>query len=226
MVPIGDRPMLEYLVALLRQHGVTSIALNLHYKPDAIVKHFGNGSRFGVAIECSWESRLLGTAGAARRLARFLDEPFFVLYGDVLTNVDLTSLAQRHRATGATGSLLLYQPEDLTRCGVAHRAEDGRILKFEEKPTAPEPGGLAHAGISVFQPDVLDFIPSGRASDFGVDVYPQLIAAGHALYGYPTSEYILDIGSPARYAQARADLRNGTYRLPGRVDPPVLVGAG
>ena len=134
MLPVGGRPVLEHLVRLLRRHGVTEIAINLHYRPEVIVRHFGDGARFGVSITYSPEERLLGSAGAAKRLEWFFGETFFVLYGDVLTDLDLGSLVDRHRARRAAATLALYEVEDPTRCGIVEVAADGRIVRFAEKP--------------------------------------------------------------------------------------------
>src|SRR5215213_7777200 len=105
MLPVGGRPLLEHTVGLLRAHGVRELAMNVHYFPESITGHFGDGAADGVRIVYSREDMLLGTAGAARKLASFLDEPFFVVYGDVLTDLDLSDLAAWHRATGAALTL-------------------------------------------------------------------------------------------------------------------------
>jgi NDP-sugar pyrophosphorylase family protein len=213
MLPIGGRPILEHLVALLRRHGVTEIAINLHYKPRMIVEHFGDGAGYGVSITYSFEERLLGSAGAAKRLEWFLSEPFLVLYGDVLSDLDLGGLVERHRARGAQATLALYEVEDPTRCGIVELAGDGRIIRFVEKP-APEAvvGNLANAGIYVLEPEVLGLVPPGQAFDFGRDVFPLLLERGGSVYGHRTPGYVLDVGSPERYAQAEADLRTGLFR--------------
>jgi len=211
MVPVGGRPVLEHLLVLLREHGVTRVAINLHYRPERIIQHFGDGSRFGVRIEYSWEPRLLGTAGAAKRLESFLDEPFLVLYGDVLTNVDLTQMAERHAARGAVASLLLYEPDDQTRCGMAARDSSGRITTFIEKPTRAVPGRLANAGICLFEPEVLRLVPRGRPFDFAADVLPQLLSQRLPVYGDLAEGYVLDIGSMERYIQAQTDFEAGRF---------------
>ena len=96
MLPIAGKPLLEHLVNLLVAHGVCDIAINLDYKPDVVTSHFGDGGAWRARIVYSHEERMLGTAGAVRRLQWFLDERFFVLYGDVLTDLDLTALAAFH----------------------------------------------------------------------------------------------------------------------------------
>ena len=214
MVPVGGRPILEHLVGLLRQHGITQIAINLHYKPDRIIQHFGDGSRFGVRIEYSWEPQLLGTAGAAKQLAWYFDEPFVVLYGDVLTNVDLGHLARQHAAHAAVASLLLYEPDDQTRCGMAEVTPSGRVVAFVEKPAQAMPGRLANSGVCMFEPLVLTFVRRGQVADFGNDVIPALVARGLPVYGELGRGYILDIGSPERYADAQADFASGRFISP------------
>jgi NDP-sugar pyrophosphorylase family protein len=214
MLPLGGRPMLEYLVVLLQAHGVTEIAINLHYKPDAIVEYFGDGQRFGVSITYSPEPRLLGSAGAAKHLDWFFDgKPFLVMYGDVLANVDLGELIKAHRARRAAGTLVLYQVEDPTRCGMVELAPDGRITRFVEKPSRLEVrSDLANAGIYLLEPEILDFVPRGGKSDFGRDVFPAALQAGVHLFGMDLGGYLLDIGSPERYAQAQVDLLTGRFQ--------------
>src|SRR5690606_25874488 len=96
MLPIGGVPILQHQVDYLRSHGITEIAINLHYKPEVIVDHFGDGSSFGVRITYSREARLLGSAGAAKQLDWYFDDTFIVLYGDVLTNLDIGQLIAFH----------------------------------------------------------------------------------------------------------------------------------
>jgi NDP-sugar pyrophosphorylase family protein len=219
MVPIGGRPILEHLIALLRRHGVTQVAINLHYKPDLIMSYFGDGRHCGVAITYSLEPRLLGTAGAAKRLDWFLSDTFLVLYGDVLTDLDLSAFWASHRATGALGTLALYEVEDPTRCGMVELAPDGRVRRFVEKPPpgVVVPGNLANAGIYILEPAALRYVPRDQPFDFGRDLFPKVLRLGLPLFGRRTDSYVLDVGSPQRHAQARADLRSGRLRLsPGR----------
>jgi NDP-sugar pyrophosphorylase family protein len=211
MLPLGGRPVLEHLVALLRHYGVTDIAINLHYRPEAIVQYLGDGTRFGVSITYSFEERLLGSAGAARRLDWFLSERFLVLYGDVLTDMNLLKLMEQHGARRSLATIALYRVPDPERCGIVQLDDDDRVICFVEKPAAAI-GNLANAGIYVLEPEVLRFIPSGLAFDFGHDLFPILLRMELAVYGYRADGYFLDIGSPERYTQAAADLRAGAFR--------------
>jgi dTDP-glucose pyrophosphorylase len=220
MLPVGGTPILEHLVSLLRNHGIDEIAINLHYKPEVITQHFGDGQRLGVHLTYSPEAALLGSAGAAKQLDWFLTDTFVVLYGDVLTDLDLTALIDRHRARRGVGTVVLYEVDDPSRCGIVELSAEGRIDRFVEKPP-PESqlGNLANAGIYVLEPEVLRSVPTGQPSDFGLHLFPRLLERGLALYGYRTSDYVLDIGSPERYAQAETDLQTGRFQPGGAAAP-------
>jgi mannose-1-phosphate guanylyltransferase/phosphomannomutase len=214
MVPIGGHPILEHLVALLRHHGIVEVAINLHYKPGAITEYFGDGAAFGATIVYSHEARLLGSAGAAKRLERFLDRTFVALYGDVMTDADLGALIREHRRRRALVTALLHEVPDPERQGIAELAPDGRITRFVEKPP---PGAvfsrLANAGVYVLEPAVLSFVPPGEPFDFGRDVFPNLAKQAQPIYGQTLPGcYVLDIGSPERYAQAEHDFKAGCCR--------------
>jgi mannose-1-phosphate guanylyltransferase len=207
MLPVGGRPLLEYLLKLLRSHGVREVAINLHHRPEVVRDQFGDGSGLGMKIVYSHERELLGTAGALKRMASFLDDTFFVLCGDLLTDADVTSLAEFHRWRCAVATTALHRVEDPGRVGLVDAAADGRILRFEEKP----PRGrrftnLACAGIYVFEPSALAEIPEGRPSDLGHDLLPCLIAKGLPVYGLEGVGQVLDVGSPERYALAQVML--------------------
>jgi NDP-sugar pyrophosphorylase family protein len=213
MIPIGGRPILEHLIAHLRRHGVTDLAINLHHQPRTIVEHFGNGSEFGVSITYSHEEQLLGSAGAVKQLEWFLTEPFFVWYADVLTDLDLVALLARHRQSKAMATLSLYEVDDPWRCGIVQIDAACRITRFVEKPPrGSDYGNLANAGVYVVEPELLGWIPSGCPSDFGSDVFPALIAHGRRLLGVRTDAYVLDVGSAERYQRAEADLVSGRFR--------------
>jgi len=175
MLPVGGRPLLEHLLKLLRSHGVKEVAINLHYRPEAVTSHFGDGSGLGMNIAYSHEEELLGTAGALRRMAPFLNDTFLVLCGDLLTDADFTSLVEFHRWRGAVATTALHRVEEPGRAGLVDAAPDGRILRFEEKPPRSRRfTNLACAGIYVFEPSVLAEIPEGRPSDLGRDLFPCL----------------------------------------------------
>jgi NDP-sugar pyrophosphorylase family protein len=148
MLEVGGEPLLARHIRSLRQAGVTQIAINLHHAPAVIVDYFGDGAGFGVQIVYSFEPELLGTAGAAKLLAAFLDEPFFVVYGDGFTNVDLAQLARVHTAqkarTGAAVALTmaLFHVPNPTECGLVELTDAGRVKRFVEKPPPDQCGAV------------------------------------------------------------------------------------
>jgi len=208
MLPIGGAPLLEHLVRLLVRHGVRDIAVNLHYKPDVVTAYLGDGGAWGARIVYSHEERMLGTAGAVRRLQPFLDERFLVLYGDVLTDLDLTTLAAFHGERRAELSAALYRVPRPWDCGIVALNRRGRIVRFVEKPPREQVfSDLANAGVYVMEPELIELIPPEQFYDFGHDLFPLMLAAGRRLYGYPIGDddYLLDIGSPEKYAQAQRE---------------------
>jgi len=216
MLPIGGIPLLGLLLRLLLRHGVRDIAINLHYKPEAVSAYFGDGARWGVRLTYSYEEQILGTAGAVRRLQSFLDERFLVLYGDVLTDLDLTALSAFHVARQAALTAALYRVPRPWECGVVELDGEGRIRRFVEKPARAQVfSDLANAGVYVMEPGLVGEIPPDTFYDFGRDLFPLLLERGAPIYGYPIgpADYLLDIGSPDKYEQAQRDWAEGRVIL-------------
>jgi len=214
MLPIAGRPLLEHTVRWLHSFGVREIAINLHYRRQAIVDYFGDGAAWDVRITYSEEDSILGTAGAVRKLAPFLAVgPFLVVYGDVLTDLDLQALLDHHRAAAARDpatliTMSLYHVPNPTEVGLVELDADGRITRFVEKPRPEEVfTDLASAGVLVAEPAVVDAIPPATFYDFGRDLFPRLLAQGASLYGWviPPDAYLLDIGTPEKFAQAQRE---------------------
>jgi NDP-sugar pyrophosphorylase family protein len=227
MLPVGNQPLLARTLAWLRQHGVTQVAINLHHAADVIVAGIEDGGRWGVQVTWSHEERLLGTAGAARKLQPFLDERFWVVYGDVFLNIDLGRLAVFHdaqlQATGRSAGLTmaLYRVPNPTECGLVELAPaqdgcdvGGRVLRFVEKPPAHAVfTDLANAGLYICDPPLLELVPPETEYDFGRDLLPRLLATGVPVFGAPLApgEFVIDIGTPAglERAQQQAHLLDG-----------------
>ncbi len=213
MLEIGGEPLLAHHVRRLRAAGVQEIAINLHHAAGVITDYFGDGSRYSVHIEYSYEPELLGTAGAAKKLAAFLDESFYVIYGDVFNNVDLQALAEFHagrkqaqRADVAL-SMSLYRVPNPTECGLVETTEAGRVTRFVEKPPADQVfTDLANAGLLICDAPVLAYVPTATVYDFGRDLIPELLAQEVAVFGKPVTEteHVIDIGTLPGLARAQA----------------------
>ncbi len=208
MLPIAGEPLLAITVEQLRRHGVIDLAINLHYHPEAITSYFEDGRRFGVSITYSDEERLLGTAGAAKQLEHFLNDTFFVVYGDVLTDLDYGALLRFHRERRSLVTLSLYHVDNPTEVGLVGLDQAGRVTRFLEKPRLDEVfTDLASSGVLVCEPAVLGAVRWGVFCDFGLDLLPLLLTEGAPMYGLPLAagEYLIDIGTPEKYARAQRE---------------------
>jgi len=212
MLPVGGRPLIEHTVRQLSRYGVEDVVINLHRLGSVIRNHFGDGSRFGVRMHYSEESTLLGTAGGVKRCEALLDETFLLVYGDNLTTCRFDALVDFHRAHGGIATIALFWRDDVSAHSAVERRDDGRIVRFVEKPPPAEaPSHWISAGVIVFEPAIMRFIPGDRPADFGFDVFPALLRAGERLYGYEMSadEGLWWIDTPESHARVTALWRDG-----------------
>jgi NDP-sugar pyrophosphorylase family protein len=249
MVPILNRPVMEHLLLLLRRHGVTEIAANLHYHPDKISSYFGDGSGLGVELRYNLEEQLMGTAGGADAFREFLgDSTFLVMSGDGLTDLDLSSLLAAHRRTGGIATLAVKEVDDPSLYGVVVHDAAGRITGFQEKPPREEAlSRLCNCGIYAFEPQVFDYITPGAFVDWAKDVFPALLRDDLPFHVWRLESYWNDVGNIEQYRVGNFDALHGRVdiEIPGReiaprvwvgqgteiesgvrIEPPVLLGAG
>jgi mannose-1-phosphate guanylyltransferase len=225
MVPVLDRPVMAHILDLLDRHGLERVIANLHYFPDSISDYFGE------RLEYRFEPELLGTAGGVRACADFFgDEPFLVISGDALTDIDLTAFAARHRQAGGVATLAVKQVADTREYGVVLHDRDGRITGFQEKP-APEEAlsDLGNCGIYIFSPQIFDYFPDRPFVDWAKDVFPTLLANDVPFHIHETGEYWNDVGSLAELRQGTFDALRGELRLQvegEQVSPGVTAAAG
>ncbi len=213
LLPVGNRPLLAHILAHLRRHNFTDVFINLYWHADMILEAIGDGEDYGLRTHYLREDQLSGTAGPIRKLAAALShERFLVLNGDNLTDLDLTCLISFHERAGAEVTLALHREDlaDLAEKSVVETSEDGRILRFIEKPATTELfSNWSNAGIYVFAPSIIDAIPEGRPYDIGHDLIPSLLRANRRVYGFKSDFYLVDIGTPRGYARASEDLLAG-----------------
>ncbi|PLS79810.1 MAG: nucleotidyl transferase [Chloroflexi bacterium] len=204
MLPIAGEPLLAHTLRWLRSFGVTQIALNLHALPEVVQAGLGDGAQWDVHLLYSYEPELRGTAGAVKHLMSFFDERFVVVYGDLLVNIDLAALAAFHQDRRAVLTVGLKPTDTPASQGMIQCDETGLITRFVEKPRHwPADQRTANAGVYIVEPVVLSHIPPDQPSDWGHDILPALIAAGLPVYGVPVSGFLVDIGTPAVYAQVK-----------------------
>ncbi|MBE3581512.1 MAG: NTP transferase domain-containing protein [Thermoanaerobacteraceae bacterium] len=214
LVPVANRPVMEYCVDLLRRQGFAEIGVTLQYLPGLIQEYFGDGSDFGVHLQYFVETTPLGTAGSVRNAAPFLDQTFVVVSGDALTDFDLREAVAFHRERGALATLVLTQVENPLEYGVVITDPDGKIRAFLEKPSWGEVfSDRVNTGIYILEPEVLDLIPPDRPFDFSKDLFPLLLKEDKPLYGITLEGYWCDIGNIAQYWQAHQDILSGKARV-------------
>ena len=217
MVPVLNRPFFEHLVSYLKRHNIIDIVLAVGKSPAQIQDYFGDGSKLGVRITYLIENFPMGTAGAVKNAARFLDDAFIVFNGDIFTDIDLSKMMQLHHKNKAIASLALTPVDDPTIYGVVETDSRGRVKRFIEKPSRDKvTTNMINAGIYILEPDILNYIAPNAFSMFERDVFPPLLEKGQAIYGYPFQDYWIDIGTPDKYLRLQHDL----------LRRPDLVGVG
>lgn len=210
MVPVLNKPVMEYAVDLLKKHGITEIAVTLQYLPDVIKDYFGDGSAFGVHLHYFEETVPLGTAGSVKNAEEFLDEPFLVISGDGITDYDLTAAIDYHRQKGGIVTLVLARESTPLEYGVVMCDEQGKIIRFLEKPSWSEVfSDTVNTGIYIIQPDIFKYYEANRFFDFSKDLFPLLMGKNESLYGYVAEGYWSDIGSLEQYRQTHYDILDG-----------------
>jgi mannose-1-phosphate guanylyltransferase/phosphomannomutase len=230
MLPVANRPMMEHIIHLLKEHGFDEIVVTVAFLANHIKTYFGDGSEFGVSIRYADEPVPLGTAGSVGNARAFLDETFLVISGDVLTDIDLAKVLAFHREKGAVATIGLTPVENPLEFGIVITRDDGSIERFLEKPTWGQVfSDTINTGIYVLEPEIFDHIPEGRSVDFSGEVFPALLEAGKPLFGCVTEGYWEDVGTLEAYLSSHKDVLDGKVRVnvPGfLVNDGVWLGEG
>ncbi|MGN6599751.1 MAG: sugar phosphate nucleotidyltransferase [Actinomycetes bacterium] len=208
LLPVVNRPIMEHVLRLLRRHGITETVVTVQFLASLIRNYFGDGSDLGMTLHYATEQTPLGTAGSVKNAENILrDEPFLVISGDALTDIDLTALIDFHKAKGGLVTVCLKRVEDPVEFGITIVDDDGVVQRFLEKPTWGQVfSDTVNTGIYVMQPEVLDHVAAGEVVDWSGDVFPALMAAGHDIYGYVAEGYWEDVGTHESYLRAQADV--------------------
>jgi mannose-1-phosphate guanylyltransferase len=217
VVPVANRPVIEHILRLLREHGVREVISNLHWFPETVRGPLGDGSRLGIDLTYEEEERLLGTAGGVRNVAGWLTAdggPFLVMAGDALTDVDLTALARAHEANGGVATLAVKSVRNVSEYGVVVVDSDGRVQGFQEKPDPAEAlSDLVNTMVYAFSPEIFEYFPDDEVVDFALDVFPALLAHDVPFHVHRIDEYWNDVGSIPEYLQGNLDAVGGAVRI-------------
>ena len=248
LVPVAGRPIMEHILLHLRRHQLRDVVATVQYMGASIRNYFGDGSEQGVALTYSVEDSPLGTAGSVMLARQQLNEPFVVISGDSLTDIDLGAAARFHRERKAIATIVLKPVPNPLEYGVVVVDEGGAVQRFIEKPSWGEViSDLANTGIYILDPAVFDFFRPGEVTDWSGDVFPKLLKEGEHVFGWIADGYWEDVGSHTAYMKANFDCLEGKVKvqLPGervgentwihpdaevfpgaRIDGPALIGAG
>ncbi|TAF11274.1 MAG: NDP-sugar synthase [Nostocales cyanobacterium] len=244
MIPILQKPVMEFLLELLRQHGFDEIMVNVSHLAEEIENYFRDGQRFGVQIAYSFEGKIdddgklvgeaIGSAGGMRRIqdfSPFFDDTFVVLCGDALIDLDLTEAVKWHKSKGAIATIITKSvPKDeVSSYGVVVTDDDNRVKAFQEKPSMEEALSTnINTGIYIFEPEVFDYIPSGVEYDIGSELFPNLVEINAPFYAIPMDFEWVDIGKVPDYWRAIRGVLLGEIKnvqIPGNeVAPGIFTG--
>ena len=246
MMTLANRPMMEHIIRLLKDHGFEDIVVTVAFMANVIRTYFGDGSEFGVRMVYATEETPLGTAGSVRNAMDELDERFLVISGDVLTDIDLSALVRYHEEKQALATIGLKAMENPLDFGIVITREDGSIERFLEKPTWGQVfSDTINTGIYVLEPEIFDYIPPDQPVDFSGEVFPKLLDDDKPLFGHVSEGYWEDVGTLEAYVTAHQDVLDGKVEVdvPGfrlaegvwlgegaevhpkaRVDGPVVIG--
>jgi mannose-1-phosphate guanylyltransferase len=206
VVPLVNQPFMSYMLEWLASHGVDDVILSCGFMADGVRAVLGDGQGTGMRIGYLEEPEPLGTGGALKFAEEQLDERFFMLNGDVLTDIDLTAQLEQHERTGARATLALIPVADPSAYGLVRLDPDRAVREFLEKPSPDQiDTNLINAGAYILERDVLQTMaPAGTKISIEREVFPGLVGSG--LYGYEAAGYWLDIGTPGRYLEATYDI--------------------
>lgn len=243
LIPILQKPVMEFLLELLRQHGFDEIMVNVSHLANEIENYFRDGQRFGVQIAYSFEGRIvdgvlvgeaIGSAGGMRRIqdfSPFFDDTFVVLCGDALIDLDLSAAVKWHKAKGSIATVIMksVKREEVSSYGIVVTDELGRVRAFQEKPSVEEALSTnISTGIYIFEPEVLKYIPSGENFDIGAQLFPKLVEMDAPFHGLVMDFEWVDIGKVPDYWQAIRGVLNGdikNVKVPGHeVRPGIYTG--
>jgi D,D-heptose 1,7-bisphosphate phosphatase len=222
MVKIGNKPLLEHQIILLRENNIHDIIILVNHLKESIISYFDDGKKWGVSISYFEEVEPLGTVGGIKAIESKLQSDFLVLYGDVMLDMDIARLQKFHQEKKSEATLVLHPNDHPYDSDLVDVNEEGKITAFHPKPHTGNRyyRNLVNAGAYIFSTRIFDFIERNKKADFGRDIFPEIYDQIR-MYGYNTSEYLKDMGTPDRWEKVTHDYENGkvsrkSYRHPQR----------
>lgn len=215
MIPIHGKPLLEWHIEQFKKHGVKEFCINTHYLPDIITEYFGDGSRWDVHINYTFEEEPLGTAGGLRGFEDVLGSEFFLIYGDTFSLIDYTAMQREwaKKPQGALGMQRVAKTSEYADADVAELDVSGRFLAVHAKPhTSTYANAYRMRGVFILRKEVLPLIPKDTYYEIGGRLLPDIIARGLPFYGYECDEYSKGIDTKEKWREVEAYVAShGTY---------------
>ncbi len=219
VIPLFNRPFLIYQIELLKAHGITEIIINTHYLHSQLKDILEEQKDPGIKLYYSFEHSPMGTAGAVKLAESYFDdEPVMVLNGDVLTDINLTSVIEQHKKNKADATIALTRVKDPTAFGLVFTDENNRVTRFLEKPSYDEATtNTINAGVYLINPELFKFVPQNEPYSFERGLFPLILNLEKNFMAYISDDYWLDIGTPEKYFQAHHDalLERIKINIPG-----------
>lgn len=210
MLPVANRPVIDYAVELLKKNGIHEIGITLQYMPHMIINHLENINGTDVSLKYFVETTPLGTAGSVKNAQDFLSDTFIVLSGDGITDIDLSKAIEYHNEKNADVTIVLKRVENPLEYGVVITEETGKIIKFAEKPNWAEVfSDSVNTGIYIINKNVLELTDENKVCDFSHDLFPKAMENNMAVYGFVADGYWCDIGNINSYVKANIDAVSG-----------------
>ncbi|MBI5452379.1 nucleotidyltransferase family protein [Candidatus Gottesmanbacteria bacterium] len=206
MIEAAGKPILEHIISQMKKHGIKDFIIALYYLPKVITSYFGNGSKLGVNIQYTFENLPMGTAGAVLPSKKFIKETFIVTYADILRDLDITAMTAQHQKKKALATINIYKRKSRNAKSCVIFDNNGKVIKFVERPSKKKLKGKfiwANGSFYVFEPEIFSYIPQNKPSDFGKDIFPDVLTAKKSIYVYPSNDYFIDIGNKEKLSLAR-----------------------
>ncbi|MDQ6734642.1 MAG: nucleotidyltransferase family protein [Nitrospirota bacterium] len=219
LLPVGSTPLIVWNLLLLRRHGIRDVIVNLHHLGHLIEKELGDGSTWGMRISYSKEPTILGTGGGLRQAEEFFEgEPFLVMNGDTMCELDVGALCRYHERQNPLATMVVREDPDVDGWGVLELDAEQRIIRINGRGRTHDGPVVRRmfAGVHIVHPRLLSTVPLGRESSI-IDAYVREIEHGESVYGYSLHGYWSDVGTPQRYAEAQDDVERGLIRLADRI---------
>jgi len=219
LLTLLNKPELEYQIDLLKKHNIKEVVFCTGYLSKIFSKYFGTGRKFGLKIHYVYEKKPLGTGGAIKNSKKLIDTTTVIFNGDILTDLNLSEMLKFHKEKKALVTISLIRVKDPTAYGLVETNKKMQIERFLEKPSWDEVTcNTINAGTYIFEPEALDYIPSGVNYSVERGLFPLLLEKKKPVYGYISNNYWLDIGTVEKYLQAHYDLLKGEikYKITGR----------